>query len=126
MSLRLPNMLRFSSWMAEALEVLENPAYAAPSDKRFVAWVKLQRIVEECGSALALDDPHGSEISLADKRVQAMLGGCEKQLDAWRANHKEVINCKLIASCVCIDRYLVERAILLLVLRILFFSLHQS
>lgn len=102
MSLRLPNMLRFSSWMAEALELLENPAYAAPTDKRFVAWVKLQRIVEECGSALALDDPHGTNVSLADKRVQAMLGGCEKQLDAWRANNKEVINCMWTQQSYCL------------------------
>ena len=78
--------------MAEALEELEKSPLAAPTDKRFVAWVKLQRIVEECGSALALDDPYEANTSLADKRVQAMLGGCEKQLDAWRANSVDVMN----------------------------------
>ena len=93
MSLRLPNMLRFSSWMAEGLNVLEKSPDAAPTDKRFVAWVKLQRIVEECGCAIALDDPYDSNVSLADRHVQTKLGACEKQLDAWRANNEEVMNC---------------------------------
>ena len=85
-------MLRFSSWMTEALEVLEKSPYAVPTDKRFVAWVKLQHVVEECGSAMALDDPYDTSISLADKHVQAKLQGCEKQLDAWKANNNDVLN----------------------------------
>jgi hypothetical protein len=95
MSLRLPNMLRFSSWMADCVEYLENSEFAAPTDKRFVAWVKMQRIVEECGSALALDDPSGSNVTLADQRIQATLSVCEKQLDAWRRNSTEVMNCEI-------------------------------
>lgn len=86
-------MLRFSSWFAEALDVLEKLPNSAPADKRFIAWVKLQRVVEECGSALAMDDPYGANVSLADRHVQAMIGGCEKQLDAWRADNKEIMNC---------------------------------
>ena len=92
MSLRLPNMLRFSGWMTEALEVLEKSPFAVPTDKRFVAWVKLQRIVEECGSAMALDDPYDTSISLAEKHVQVKLSSCEKQLEAWKANNREVLN----------------------------------
>ena len=86
-------MLRFSSWMAECVECLENSEAAAPTDKRFVAWVKMQRIVEEYGSALALDDPSESNVTLADQRVQATLSACEKQLDAWRRNSADVMNC---------------------------------
>ena len=96
MSLRLPNMLRFSNWMAEAVEVLEKSPHAAPTDKRFVAWVKMQRIVEESGTALSLDDPSEDNVSLADERVQAILRGCEKQLDTWRRNamvDRDVMNC---------------------------------
>ncbi|KAL6720101.1 hypothetical protein ACLMJK_002022 [Lecanora helva] len=104
-------MLRFSSWMTEALEELEKSPFSAPTDKRFVAWVKLQRIVEECGSALALDDPYEANTSLADKRVQAMLGGCEKQLEAWRANNADVMNAFLEINYHANNLYLHEIAL---------------
>ena len=83
MSLRLPNFLRYSSWMADCSEVLRTSPDAAPTDKRFVAWVQLQRIVEECGTNFALDSPDDT-VSLADERAQLMLQSYEKQLEAWR------------------------------------------
>lgn len=92
MSLRLPNMLRFSSWMAECVEYLEKSENAAPTDKQFIAWVKLQRIVDECGSALALDDPRDTNVTLADQRVQATLAAFEKQLEAWKRNANDIMN----------------------------------
>ena len=83
MSLRLPNFLRWSSWMADCSEVLRTSPDAEPTDKRFVAWVQLQRIVEECGTNFALDSPDDT-VSLADERAQLMLQNYEKQLEAWR------------------------------------------
>ena len=82
-SLRRPNMLRLSSWMAECIDYLEASPDAAPTDKRFVAWVKLQRLIEECGNALSFDDPSASP-SLAESRVQLMLKGFEKQMENWK------------------------------------------
>ena len=95
MSLRLPNALRFTHWMAESLDVLEKSPDAAPSDKRFTAWVRMQRIVEECGTAMALDDPSERDVSLAEERVQAVLRACERRLSDWRKSDivdKEVMN----------------------------------
>ena len=83
MSLRLPNFMRYSSWMADCSEVLRTSPDAAPTDKRFVAWVQLQRVVEECGTNFALDSPDDT-VSLADERAQLMLQSYEKQLEAWR------------------------------------------
>lgn len=83
MSLRLPNFMRYSSWMADCSEVLRTSPDAAPTDKRFVAWVQLQRLVEECGTNFALDSPDDT-VSLADERAQLMLQSYEKQLEAWR------------------------------------------
>ena len=83
MSLRLPNFLHFSTWMADCCEVLRKSLDAAPTDKRFVAWVQLQRVVEECGTNFALDSPDET-VSLADERAQLMLQSYEKQLEAWR------------------------------------------
>ena len=83
MSLRLPNFLRYSSWMADCCIVLKTSPDAAPTDKRFVAWVQLQRLVEECGTNFALDSPDDT-VSLSDERAQLMLHNYEKQLEAWR------------------------------------------
>lgn len=83
MTLRVPNFLRYSSWMADCSEVLRTSPDAAPTDKRFVAWVQLQRLVEECGTNFALDSPDNT-VSLADERTQLMLQSYEKQLEAWK------------------------------------------
>lgn len=94
MSLRLPNFLRYSSWMADCSEVLTKSPNAAPTDKRFVAWVQLQRLVEECGTYFALDSPDDT-VSLADERTQLMLQSYEKQLEAWRQHaisHDNIMN----------------------------------
>lgn len=93
MSLRLPNFLRYSSWMTDCSEVLRTSPDAAPTDKRFVAWVQLQRLVEECGTSFALDSPDNT-VSLADQRAQLMLQSYEKQLEAWRqhANNDDIMN----------------------------------
>ena len=92
MSLRLPNFLRYSSWMADCSTVLRTSPDAAPTDKRFVAWVQLQRLVEECGTNFALDSPDDT-VSLADERAQIMLQSYEKQLESWRqfANNNDNI-----------------------------------
>ena len=83
MSLRLPNFLRYSSWMADCSVVLRTSPDAAPTDKRFVAWVQLQRIAEESGTSFALDSPDDT-VSLADERAQLMLRNYEKRMEAWR------------------------------------------
>ncbi|KAL9125505.1 MAG: hypothetical protein Q9217_005307 [Psora testacea] len=83
MSLRLPNALRFTSYMGECLDVLETSPDAAPTDRRFTAWIRVQRIVEDCVNTFSLDDPE-STVSLADVRVQTLLRGYEKQMEEWR------------------------------------------
>ena len=87
LSLRLPNALRFTSHMAECLDVLETSPDAAPTDRRFAAWVRLQRIVEDCVNSFSLDDPE-STVSLDDVRVQGLLKGYEGQFKEWRKNLK--------------------------------------
>lgn len=102
MSLRLPNFLRYSSWMEDCCVVLRTSPDAAPTDKRLVAWVQLQRLVEECGRNFALDSPDDT-VSLADERAQLMLQSYEKQLEAWRQhaiNNDNVMNrssCRVLA-----------------------------
>ena len=94
MSLRLPNMLRFTSWMAECVDFLETSPEAAPTDKKFTAWVRLQHIIEDCGMSLGLDNSDDT-LSLDDERAQLMLKGAEKQLAAWKTqvtSEPEILN----------------------------------
>ena len=83
MSLRLPNMLRFTSWMAECVDFLETSPEAAPTDKRFIAWVRLHHIIEDCARSLGFDDSDDT-VSLDNERAQLILKGAEKQLEAWK------------------------------------------
>lgn len=113
MNLRLPNMLRFTNWMAECVDFLETSPEAAPTDKRFTAWVKLQHIVEDCAMALGLDNSDDT-LSLDDERAQLMLKGAEKQLAAWKTqvtSDPKIINGKWILvlwslrSLICYNRF---------------------
>lgn len=83
MSLHRPNMLRFSNYMSECIEFLENSPNAALNDHRLIAWIQLQRIMEECSTSFAFDDP-SAIISLEEPRIQLMLKGFEKKLNGWR------------------------------------------
>lgn len=78
-------MLRFSNYMAECIEFLENSPNAVLNDHRLVAWIQLQRIMEECSTSFAFDDSSAT-VSLEEPRVQLMLKGFEKKLKGWREN----------------------------------------
>lgn len=80
---RRPNLLRFTEFMDECLEVLENSPQAAPSDKALCQWVKLQKIAEEIGIGFAFDNPNAN-VSIDEQRVQFSLKGFAKQLEDWR------------------------------------------
>ena len=86
--------------MDECLNFLETSPEAAPNDKRFVAWIRIQRLVEEVAMTFSLDDP-GNTASLCDTRVQQMLKGFEKQLDDLMKSMKAapgVLNGECITS----------------------------
>lgn len=83
MSLHRPNMLRFSNYMLECIEFLENSPNAGLNDHRLVSLIQLQRIMEECSTSFAFDDPSAA-ISLDEPRIQLMLKGFEKKLKLWR------------------------------------------
>ena len=85
-SLRMPNFLRFTSWMDDCLKVLETSPEAAPTDRRLAAWVRIQRLVEECNVTFSLDDP-GSDVSLADHSTAQTLKGYERQFETLRRQY---------------------------------------
>ena len=66
--------------MNDCLNVLDTSPEAAPTDKKLIAWIRIQRLVEECAIAFSLDDP-GNTASLCDNSVQQMLKGFKRQLE---------------------------------------------
>jgi hypothetical protein len=82
MGLRRPNLIRWTSFMADCVDVLENSPDALPSDRTLCQWVKSQQIAEEVGTSFSMDDP-GATVSIADQKVQYALKGFERELDKW-------------------------------------------
>lgn len=88
MGLRRPNLIRWTSFMADCIDVLENSPEAAPSDKSLCQWVRSQHIAEEIGTQFSMDDPVAN-ISISDSKVQYALKGFENDLEKWKAGIPE-------------------------------------
>jgi Fungal Zn(2)-Cys(6) binuclear cluster domain len=82
MGLRRPNLIRWSPYMAECVEVLESSPDAASTDKFLCQWVRNQRIAEEVSVQFQMDDPC-AVVNIADPKVQYALKGFERDLEHW-------------------------------------------
>lgn len=82
MGLRRPNLIRWTPFMAECVERLENSPEAAPSDRSLCEWVRGQHIAEDVGEQFSMDDPVAS-VSISDPKVQYALKGFERDLEKW-------------------------------------------
>ncbi len=84
MSLRRPNLLRWTSYMADCVEFLETSPEAVESDKAYCQWIRIQHIAEDVGIQLSLDDCSLNP-GISDPKVQYTLKTFERQLAEWRA-----------------------------------------
>ncbi|KAI9815595.1 MAG: hypothetical protein M1832_005456 [Thelocarpon impressellum] len=84
-SLRRANLIRWTSYMDDCIDVLTDSPDALPSDRLLCQWVRLQHIGDEVGYQFSMDDPCAS-VGLADVKVQYALKGFERQLDEWKAH----------------------------------------
>jgi hypothetical protein len=82
MGLRRQNLVRWTPYMAECIEVLENSPEAATSDKFLCQWVRSQKIAEDVGTQFSMDDSC-AKISISDTKVQFALKGFERDLQLW-------------------------------------------
>jgi hypothetical protein len=82
MGLRRPNLVRWTNYMAECMEVLESSADAALTDKFLCQLVRSQRIAEDVGMQFCMDDP-SAQVNIADSKVQYALRGFERDLEHW-------------------------------------------
>ncbi|EMC99426.1 hypothetical protein BAUCODRAFT_58822, partial [Baudoinia panamericana UAMH 10762] len=85
MVLRRPNLVRWTNYMRESLDVLESHPDALPSDRLFCQHVKIQHICEEIGLQFLMDD-YTANISLTDPKVTYALKVLENDLKTWKEN----------------------------------------
>ncbi|UKZ79220.1 hypothetical protein TrVFT333_006970 [Trichoderma virens FT-333] len=85
MSLHRPNLIRWTPFMTECLEILETSPDAAPTDKYFCHLVWTHRLAEEVGSQFSLDDP-STMVNITDSRTQYALRALERDLDKYIAS----------------------------------------
>ncbi|KAL7946699.1 hypothetical protein V8C42DRAFT_293674 [Trichoderma barbatum] len=85
MSLHRPNLIRWTPFMTECLEILETSPDAAPTDKYFCHLVWTHRLAEEVGSQFSLDDP-STMVNITDARTQYALRALERDLDKYIAS----------------------------------------
>lgn len=80
MALHRPFLLRWTSFMAECVDVLESSPEAAPTDKYFCHLVWTHQLAEEIGFQFCMDDPSVS-VNLSDHMTQHRVRGFERELE---------------------------------------------
>ncbi|KAM7205501.1 hypothetical protein V8F20_003085 [Naviculisporaceae sp. PSN 640] len=80
MALHRPNLIRWTPFMAECVDVLESSPDAAPTDKYLCQLIWAHRLAEEVGVQFSMDDP-ASAPNIAEPRTQYALKGFERELE---------------------------------------------
>ncbi|KAJ0121791.1 hypothetical protein J7T55_008958 [Diaporthe amygdali] len=91
MALHRPFLLRWTTFMAECMDILESSPEAAPTDKYFCHLVWTHQLVEEIGFQFCMDDPSVS-VSLSDHMTQHRIRSFERELD----KHKTQVPAELM------------------------------
>ena len=84
MALHRPNLIRWTPFVAECMDVLESSPDAAPTDRYLCHLVWTHKLAEEVGIQFSMDDP-SSTPNLAEPRTQHVLKGFERELDRYLA-----------------------------------------
>jgi hypothetical protein len=85
MVLHRPNLIRWTPFMTECVDILESSPEAAPTDKYLCHLVWTHRLAEEVGIQFSMDDPSAT-INLADTRIQYALKGFERNLEKYSSS----------------------------------------
>ncbi|KAJ6445837.1 C6 transcription factor (War1) [Purpureocillium lavendulum] len=107
-ALHRPNLLRWTPFMTECVEVLETSPDAAPTDKYLCHLVWTHRMGEEIGIQFSMDDPTPT-INILDARTQYALRGFERDLEKYRGSvPKEMMQPSLKISFHLLNLYMHE------------------
>ncbi|KAK4144925.1 transcriptional regulator WAR1, partial [Dichotomopilus funicola] len=80
MALHRPNLLRWTPFMAECVEILQSSPEAAPTDKYLCHLVMSHKVAEDVSIHFSMDDPMSTP-NLAEARTQYVLKGLERDLE---------------------------------------------
>ncbi|KAK3694326.1 hypothetical protein B0T22DRAFT_68017 [Podospora appendiculata] len=82
MALHRPNLIRWTPFMAECVDILETSPDAAPTDRYFCHLIWTHKLAEEVGIQFSMDDP-ASTPNISDSRTQYALRGFERELEKY-------------------------------------------
>ncbi|KAK3996450.1 putative fungal-specific transcription protein [Cladorrhinum sp. PSN332] len=85
MALHRANLIRWTPFMAECMDVLESSPEAVPTDKYFCHLVWTHKLAEEVGIQFSMDDPAYTP-NIADSRTQYALRGFERELERYSSS----------------------------------------
>jgi RalA-binding protein 1 len=80
MSLHRPNLVRWTPFMSECIDILNSSPDAAPTDKYFCHLVLQHQLGEDICGQLSLDDP-ANVVDINDPRTQYALKAHERDLE---------------------------------------------
>ncbi|KAF3762611.1 hypothetical protein M406DRAFT_226469, partial [Cryphonectria parasitica EP155] len=111
MALHRPFLLRWTSFMAECLDVLESSPDAAPTDKYLCHLVRTHQLAEEIGFQFCMDDS-AVAVNLSDYMTQHKVRGFERELEKHRQEvTRELMQPSLKFSFHTINLYMHELAL---------------
>ncbi|EPQ66830.1 Bgt-2856 [Blumeria graminis f. sp. tritici] len=88
-TLRRPNIICWSSFIADSIDILENSSDAYLSDKILCQFIKAQHIVEEVSIDFSTDNLEESA-HLSESEVQQLLKRFERDLKKWILESKKI------------------------------------
>jgi hypothetical protein len=99
MALHRANLIRWTPFAAECMDVLETSPDAAPTDKYLCHLVWTHKLAEEVGTQFSMDDPMSTP-NIADPRTQYALRGFERDLERYSsAIPRELLQRRLPPRC---------------------------
>lgn len=105
MALHRTNLIRWTPFIAECMDVLESSPDAAPTDKYLCHLVWTHKLAEEVGIQFSMDDPVSTP-NIADPRTQYALRGFEHQLEKYSSSiQRELQQRTLSTTCREVFRY---------------------
>ncbi|CAG7556976.1 unnamed protein product [Fusarium equiseti] len=111
MALHRPNLIRWTPFMDESLQLLQSSPDAAPTDAYFCHIVWAHHLSEEVGIQFSLDDPT-TDINMSDPRIQYILRGLEQELKQYKEKvPQDLLQPTLLISFGVLNLYMHEVAL---------------
>ncbi|KAL8853606.1 MAG: hypothetical protein Q9221_001592 [Calogaya cf. arnoldii] len=109
MGLRRTNLIRWSAHIDDCLDFLNTSSEALPSDAVLVEWVRLQRLADDVGTQILVDE--SSSLGISDVKTQYALKGFERQMKDWEKQaSKQVTSASLTFNFHVANLYMHEFA----------------